>query len=172
MRDQCPKIMDRIKLLYLLLLNVLIIFLLVVFFLMNTDVLTVYDITSNKALLEIPLFDDRFSLWYVHSIQLTPNYENFKVENGKMILYETVYETVGVGLPSVNEGSFYMKDGKMIMTMDRVFDEILLRVYPKPDNSIIVGNKKYRLLDYAKSENLIKLSIRRGYIPLYFIGRK
>ncbi|MDI6600846.1 MAG: DUF1850 domain-containing protein [Thermoanaerobacteraceae bacterium] len=151
---------------------VLSIFLLAGFFLAGTDVLSVYDVTSNRLLLDIPLLDDRFSLWYIHSIQLTPSFENFIVKGKKMILYETVYETVGVGLPSVDEGSFYMRDGKMVMTLHREFEEILLRIYPKPDNSIIVRGKKYRLMDYAESEDLIRLSIHRGYNPLYFIGRK
>lgn len=169
MRNQCPKTMATRNIKYLALV-LLIVSLLLIFFLINTDVLTVYDITSKKVLLEIPLVDDKFSLWYIHSIQLTPNYENFKINKGEMILYETVYETVGVGLPSVNEGSFYMKDGKMVMSMNRVFDEILLRIYPIPNNSIIVNNKKYRLLDYAKSEDLIKLSVHRGYNPIYYTG--
>ncbi|WP_162523489.1 DUF1850 domain-containing protein [Calorimonas adulescens] len=142
------------------------------FYLARIDVLSVYDQTTGKLLFEVPLLDDRFSLWYIHSIQLTPSYENFMVKNGKMILYETVYETVGVGLPSINEGSFYMKDGKMVMKLHREFKEILLRIYPKPDNSIVVRGKKFRLMNYAGSEDLIRLSIHKGYNPLYLIWQK
>lgn len=100
------------------------------------------------------------SLRFIHSVERTPVLEKYKV-NGqhKLVLYETEYESFGVGLPFLaSEGRFHAKDGRFVMEMDRVFPSVSLRTGPEAQLTLTVNSQQYPLYQMLPSGALVRLS--------------
>ncbi|WP_053955453.1 DUF1850 domain-containing protein [Inediibacterium massiliense] len=124
-------------------------------------VLVVEDVDEHVKN-EFILLDPKFTIGYTHSVLLTPVEEFFQVKDShKLFLYETIYESFGVGLPySQEEGDFQIKDGKFILKIQRNFDAIHLRVSPIPKHWLSVGDHRYELIDLVKKpDDLIKIYV-------------
>ncbi len=117
--------------------------------------------------------DNTFTLGYIHSVQLTPVEEFFRAEqDNTLMLYKTIYESFGVGLPFTQEvGQFDMEDGKFVLKMERPFNSIKLRVSPIPEHWVSIGETRYELIDLVtEADGLIELSaVGRWVLKL---GRK
>jgi len=81
------------------------------------------------------------------SVEKTQAEELFKIDKvGNIILWETVYEDYGVGLPFLpEEGQLEVKDGKFILKMNRSFKEINMTISPIAEHYLKINNKKYML---------------------------
>lgn len=77
---------------------------------------------------------------YIHSVQKTPVEEYLKVKTfGKIKLYETRYQSFGVGLPFLgSEGEFYQDGDFYVMDMEREFKSLILRVGQTTDLTLEV----------------------------------
>lgn len=66
---------------------------------------------------------------FIHSVQKTPVEELLEVKPfHKIRLYETKYQSFGVGLPFLEEeGDFYQDGNVYILKMNREFDNLTLR---------------------------------------------
>lgn len=127
---------------------------------------------ENRILIASPGLADRmldlgsvkeFSLRYIHSVHLTPVYENFVIQtDGTFLLISTRYQSYGVGLPSLpEEGTLRLQDGWMILeNLQRPFSEIRLRVGPEAKLSLLVAGKTYPLHEWFSPGSL--LVIRKG----------
>lgn len=67
---------------------------------------------------------------YIHSVQKTPVEEYLEVGMyGKIKLYETRYQSFGVGMPFLeSEGDFHQEGDFYVMDMEREFNDLVLRV--------------------------------------------
>lgn len=91
---------------------------------------------------------DRFSLSYIHSIQLSPVTENFEIDQDHhIILTDMTFSDHGAGLPyNAFCGVFSTQNGKFrISNMNMPFSEINLRVGREYDNVFIMGNRTVNL---------------------------
>lgn len=128
-------------------------------FLSKEKVLVIEDVDKNMKN-EFFLPEGNFTLGYIHSVLLTPAEEYFKVgDNNKLVLYKTIYESFGVGLPySQEKWEFDIKNGKFILKVKRTIEAINLRVSPIPKHWLTIGENRYELIDLVKEpEDLVKI---------------
>lgn len=76
---------------------------------------------------------------YVHSIHRTQVDEEFRVEDGKLVLFRLRYDTYGVGMPNDAGEGFRVEGGRFILDMHRSFSSIAMRVSPVPGDGILQG---------------------------------
>lgn len=122
-------------------------------------VLIVEDL-DGQAKNEFFLPDKTFTLGYIHSVELTPAEELFRVgQDNTLMLYETIYESYGVGLPFLKEeGELDIKDGKFILKTQRPMDSIKLRVSPIPKHWLSIGDERFELIQLIeKPEDLVEI---------------
>ncbi|BEP29087.1 DUF1850 domain-containing protein [Helicovermis profundi] len=158
----------------------IIVFIVIVFLSINikkTKVVVVEDLDDYMKT-EFFLPNNEFSIGYIHSVELTPAEEFLKVnKNNDIVLYKTIYESFGVGLPfSQKENKFDITNGKFILNRNRTMKSIKMRISPIPKHWITVNGTKYQLLDLiTKPEDLIniyckdELAIKIGH-KYYKIG--
>jgi hypothetical protein len=120
---------------------------------------------NSRIVAEIPLKDNRFDHVYVHSIHLTPVVERFKVmpdSAGKPLLhlFELVYESCGVGMPSDTENGFHLVDGKFILDMARDFAVIPLMVSTVEGHGVVANDHFYPFTDWVPQETLLFLTAK------------
>ncbi len=121
-----------------------------------------------KVVAEIPLNDGRFDYVYVHSIHLTPVVERFKVlpdaAGAPMLhLFELVYESYGVGMPSDTENGFRLEDGKFILDMSRDFPVIPTMVSTVEGHGIVADGQFHPFTEWAPQEALLFLSAKAAF---------
>lgn len=125
----------------------------------NEKVLVIEDIDNPKKV-SLILEDGRFSLGYIHSVLLTPAVEYFTVaEDNSLMLYKTIYESFGVGLPfSKEDGEFEIDGDKFILKVERKFPDLNMRISPIPQHWLEIEGSRYEMLDLIeKPEDLIRL---------------
>ncbi|NLZ52645.1 MAG: DUF1850 domain-containing protein [Thermoanaerobacteraceae bacterium] len=126
----------------------------------STKVLIIESETENiEHTIKIP--QKKFTLSYIHSVQKTPVHEVFKIdEDNRLILTETTFSSLGVGLPFTEEnGDFRNEEGKFKLTgLNREFTSIAIRVSPIPKHTITVGEKTYFLLSFVAPDDLVKIT--------------
>jgi hypothetical protein len=83
---------------------------------------------------------DRFSTGYVHSVELSPVWEYFQVDDRfRIVLYETTFCSSNVGLPYAAFGQevFHTEADKFrISNMHRVIPELLIWANKKYENQL------------------------------------
>jgi hypothetical protein len=74
---------------------------------------------------------DAFAVSYVHSVTRTPVEERYRVEGATIRQAEIRFVEHGPGLPTeADEGhAFRRRDGRFVVTMDRRFEAIAMRVH-------------------------------------------
>ena len=125
----------------------------------NEKVLVIEDIDNPKKV-SLILEDDSFSLGYIHSVLLTPAVEYFTVEeDNSLMLYKTIYESFGVGLPfSKEDGEFEIDGDKFILKVERKFPDLNMRISHIQQHWLEIEGSRYEMLDLiAEPEDLIKL---------------
>lgn len=121
--------------------------------------LVIRDVEQNTQKV-IPVPERKFVLSFIHSVQKTPVYEIFYIEdNNKLTLRETKYYSLGVGLPFNEVNSKFSNDeGEFDLKFTRDFDSIPIRVSPIPKHEINIGGKVYPLTVFVKPEDLMIIS--------------
>ncbi len=120
---------------------------------------------DSRVVAEIPLKDGRFDHVYLHSIHLTPVVERFMVVadaagSPSMHLYELVYESYGVGMPSDMENGFSLVDGKFILKMSRDYSVIPLMVSTVDGHGIVADGHFFAFSDWVPKETLLFLTAK------------
>lgn len=120
---------------------------------------------DNKVVAAIPLSDGRFDHVYIHSIHLTPVVERFKVLPDAagaptLHLFELVYESYGVGMPSDTEDGFSLVDGKFILKMSRDYSVISLMVSTVDGHGIVADGRFFAFSDWVPKETLLFLTAK------------
>lgn len=142
----------------------LLLLLIVLLFLLRLPFLVAAD-RDNNPVLFFPLAGEKnFSIYYIHSVQKTPVWENFTVEkNDNLLLASTEYQSLGVGTPFLpSEGKLIERQGRFILTgLNRSFKEIDIGASPIPGHILIYKNKKYKLNDYFAPDALVRIRVDR-----------
>ena len=109
---------------------------------------------------------DRITYSYVHSIQKRPVDEILEVApNGHLVVRETDYDMLGVGLPSdVLDGDFVFDQENerfRIVNMSRDIPVMRVRVASTQPNRLKVGGEEFRLDSLAKPLSLLVIDVAR-----------
>jgi len=128
------------------------------FKIMQTKILVIYNEERNTEDI-LAISDSKFELSYIHSVHHTPVFELFEInKENKIILKETRFSSLGVGMPTTDEGgTFINNNGEFVLKFSREFDNIYIRVSPIPQHAIELGDKRYPLLEFAESEQRLKI---------------
>ncbi|MGB9812204.1 MAG: DUF1850 domain-containing protein [Thermovenabulum sp.] len=125
--------------------------------------LVIFNVDNGKKF-EIPLKNSEFTHVFIHSIQKTPVFEDFKIEKSDDLhLVKTRYYSLGIGLPCYEEGKFENKNGEFIMEMNRTFKTLQIRVSPLKGHGIIIDGIMYNFLDFSKPNDLIEISAKKHW---------
>ena len=93
----------------------LIIFLLVFF--LPVKVLLATDYKTDKYIKSWRIKEDRFSIIYTHSVELTEVIETYAIEGDKIILEESYFKSYGAGLPATTPYSLKSPIGDLGYTI-------------------------------------------------------
>ena len=114
---------------------------------------------------------DEFALGYIHSVELSPVWDYFRVDDSyRMILYETAIRSFNTGLPNTladTERLHRDRDGFRISGMNRVLPLIDLWVHERTDNTLKVEDIDPLKLYSLAGNTLLRISIRKTYMGEY-----
>jgi hypothetical protein len=126
---------------------------------------------SDKALM-IPVEEnDSFAIEYMHSVLKTQVKDLFRITRQKqIILEETVYESMGIGLPTNTPYEFSLADGKFhIRGINQVIPEIPLRVGRIANHKILIREQEFNLKDYFPPETLLIIKTEEKRVYEYWL---
>jgi hypothetical protein len=116
---------------------------------------------------------DRFSLMYLHSVELCRVWDYFRIDGEyRLLLDETVFGSSNTGLPSVlGVGERFTRGEKAsrISNMQRILPAIEIWVKRSYENTLEFGNRKILLPELA-GDTLLRLHIRK--ITLFELASK
>jgi hypothetical protein len=106
--------------------------------------------------------NDRFATKYIHSVELCPVWEFFRIdEEYRIVLYETTFCSSNVGMPYAAFGQerFHVeKNGFRISNMHRVLPMLALWVNAKYDNTFEFKSRRLQLALLA-GNTLVDVSV-------------
>lgn len=131
----------------------------------NSYLLVINEYKSNKNLINLNVKEgENFLITYTHSVALTPIYEFYKIENGKIILYEFHFYDQCAGLPTepTNKEILVLDNGVFkLKNMERVFENLIYGVYEKGNCKLIYKDKIINLSELFGNK-FLKIEIRRN----------
>jgi hypothetical protein len=106
---------------------------------------------ARLALFALPPDEPLFSLVYMHSVTRTPVTERYRVEGSEIVETEMRFEQHGPGLPTEADvgGTFSYGDGRFIVTMDRHFPAIVMRVHRDQTPRLVAGTRSLDLAQWG-----------------------
>jgi hypothetical protein len=115
--------------------------------------------------------NDRFATKYIHSVELCPIWEFFRIdEEYRIVLYETTFCSSNVGLPyaAFGQEEFHVeKDKFRISNMHRVLPMLALWVNEKYDNTFEFKDRRLRLPSLV-GNTLVNIAIKE-VSPVRFV---
>jgi hypothetical protein len=117
---------------------------------------------------------DEFSLGYIHSVELSPVRDYFRIDDScRIVLYETTFRSLNTGLPSTIAGDERLireGDHFRISGMKRALPFIDIQVQEKTDNTLIVKGVESFKLHALAGDTLLRIRIHEthtwGYLYL------
>jgi len=107
-----------------------------------------------------------FSTRIIHSVQLTPVYEMYRVEKGgQLTLVGTKLKDFGWGMPSTEVGQLTLEEGYWVFKgPPRFLSRLMFRVTYINEPMLIIGNSVYPLAQVAKDGELLIVQIVKASI--------
>lgn len=101
--------------------------------------------------LALPADDASFAITYVHSVTRTPVVERYRTAGNEIIETEIRFEQHGPGLPTEADarGTFSRSDGRFIVTMDRHFTDVVMRVHADQSPRLTAGTRNIDLAQWG-----------------------
>jgi len=159
-----------IKIFLLLLLIIIIVFPLFIFKVQTLQINN-FSFKKTKTIWQKKVKDgDSFSIKYIHSVAKTPVIEFFEINDGKILLTGTEYQSYGAGLPTSTEGNYILKNDKFIIkNIDQFLPKILLRVSDYAEHEFIYKNHSLKLYEEVKTETLLQFRTEKiCYFRFYY----
>lgn len=139
--------------------------------------LSIHALTLRETRQETLLFHhylvpgDTFKTLYIHSLELTPVWEYFRISDQyEILLTDTIYQSSGAGLPIPEYGKDqFIQEGDRfhIMNINRHLPSIFLRTDPAYRNTFFF-NDRFRLnLAERVGKAVIHIEIRREGLPVF-----
>ncbi len=110
---------------------------------------------SRRVVSTIPV-EDRFTISYIHSINLSPVDEEFTIDGtGEIVLKKVSFDQLSSGMPSDDQDGFAVEGGRFITRPERRFNEIQLRVSPVPGHTLEIHGMVRPLTRWAPIGGLL-----------------
>lgn len=104
------------------------------------------------------LVPDGFRITFIHSINLSPVDEDFRVApDGTIILERMIFDQFSTGMPSGDDDGFVVQDGRFVTYPERAMNEIALRVSPLAGHTMTIRGKTVPLTRWAGIGALLRL---------------
>jgi hypothetical protein len=101
---------------------------------------------------------DGFRIRFIHSINLSPVDEEFRIaQEGTIILERMVYDQFSTGMPSGDDDGFVVEGGRFVTYPGRSMNEIALRVSPLEGHTMTYGGRTVPLTHWADKGALLRL---------------
>jgi hypothetical protein len=128
-------------------------------------VLLLRDYKSGRTLLEIPLlYNQTFTIRYIHSVDHAPVFETFRVVQGKgLFLEETYFRMFGAGMGHWQGHGTLVQEGRWIRIRDihQLLGSFLLRVgSPGVDHTVVLNEREWNLSEMAAGR-LLEVGLSR-----------
>lgn len=133
---------------------------------------------NNKKLIfrKIVKPDSLFETSFIHSLELSPVREFFKINsNYQIILYKTEYYSQGAGLPStLNKGEMFKAEGEkfVISDINRLIDSIDFRVVKNANHTFRFTNNGYEKfinLSDSLGDSLVRIKITKYNLLTFLV---
>lgn len=133
-----------------ILLTITIVFILAVASFVKSGKVIVIEDRANNIHREFYLYENKFKLSYTHSVHKSIFEEYFTVtEDNRILLQKNIFDSFGVGSPYIeNPDDLTIENGKFVLKMNRVFDEINMVISPIPMHKLTIGNKEIDIIDF------------------------
>jgi len=137
------------------------------------NLLVVSDYRSGEILKTWILKEDKFKVSYTHSVELTEVEEYYEINEGYIILKETIFRSYGAGLPATTKYDFEKtNDGFRIYNIKEKFKELIYRTGAvRADHRLFLNNEEYKFLDFSSPMQAVKFSSRKISFIRYLTRR-
>jgi hypothetical protein len=112
------------------------------------------------ARIALPDADPVFAVTYVHSVTRTPVVERYRAEGDAIVETEIRFVQHGPGLPTEADagGAFVLRDGEFVVTMQRRFPVIVMRVHADQAPRIAAGGRSADLAAWGNRALAVRSS--------------
>jgi hypothetical protein len=110
-----------------------------------------------------------FAIHYIHSFDKTPIHEVYVIRDGKIVQIREEFQYYAIGLEYTEReqeriGNF------TVLYMERAFDSFALRVATYTNQSLVIGDERTPLTDYAKRWDTLEFSAERiSYLEYAYV---
>lgn len=103
-----------------------------------------------------------FHISFTHSVNKTPVEEYYRIENGRFVLYKTVFSSYGAGMPELkNEYNFGIEDGKITITnLDTTLSDFSVFVGTIASHRLHFSGGELYLAEIAPPQSLLKFEVK------------
>lgn len=147
-------------------LNFILVTLLVILLLPYTTLRVVLPLTDEILIEKVILKDNTFTVRWIHSVELTPWEEIFKVSNGKIYLEETRFQSFGAGVPDAIGKSTKTENGYVIFSeIHKEMPSLIYGVSPIAKHELILGTVDptiYELYTLLPADTAVSFKAVRG----------
>ncbi len=127
----------------------------------DSDYYLVLDSAAGEKFLMIPVqSEEKFILRYIHSVDLLPVYELFKISEGKLLLLEMRGNIFGAGLGDC-QGDLVLEGGmQVVKNINLLLPELPLRISRIAKHTLVFDNKEIFLTDEFRLGELVIISVQ------------
>lgn len=119
---------------------------------------------ENAALaqFETPFGGAALVVTYVHSVTRTPVEERYRVDGDTLVETEIRFVQHGPGLPTQPDpgGTFALRDGQIVATMQRRFDVIVMRVHADQSPRLAAAGRTVDLAAWGNRALVLRADAR------------
>ena len=130
----------------------------------ETGILEIRDTETGKVLSVWPLDEhDEFAIEFIHSVNISPVRETYRIENGSIRLKSVRFYSFGAGMESdLGEGQILSQDGDamLITGFDVSFKELNFIIGTVSDHVLYINNEVISLLDLCGRNANITIQYR------------
>jgi len=129
------------------------------------------DIVYDRFLVKA---NDEFTMRWIHSVELTPWEETFKIsDENEIILDRTRFKQFGAGVPDSAGNKTEIKDGYIVFSgINQVMDEIPYGISKFTEHTVIIQETEYPLYQYIQDGHRIVFYTEKVSIFKYIFEEK
>ncbi|SIR63348.1 hypothetical protein SAMN05421858_3024 [Haladaptatus litoreus] len=101
-----------------------------------------------------------FAIHYIHSFDKTPIHEVYVIRDGKIVQIREEFQYFAIGL-EYTERDQERVGNFTVLHMERAFDSFSLRVATYTNQSLVIGDERTPLTDYAERWDTLTFSAER-----------
>jgi len=112
------------------------------------------------AHIALPADDPAFTVTYVHSVTRTPVVERYRADGDTIVETEIRFVQHGPGLPTEADagGTFTRRDGEFVVSMQRRFAAIVMRVHADQTPRLAAGGRSEDLAAWGNRALAVRSS--------------